>query len=195
MDCLKYGSSHYRKDGFCMALVIMNDNKYYLMHNETGALKKTQDIEQAEDFGTLEKAIEQCRHNPTKTRGYYIYDTVTNKICFKTNPNRKKVHRKIYSQDTRQLIYERAEGRCELCGRKILFEDMTLDHVKPLSMGGEDNVNNLSCTCEPCNFFKGNILPDTFFERISLIYLYQMEKKYRGKLKWKIIHKVLSKMI
>ena len=46
-----------------MALVIMNDNKYYLMHNETGALKKTQDIEQAEDFGTLEKAIEQCRHN------------------------------------------------------------------------------------------------------------------------------------
>ncbi len=24
-------------------------------------------------------------------------------------------------------------------------------------------VNNLSCTCEPCNFFKGNRLPDTFF--------------------------------
>lgn len=46
-----------------------------------------------------------------------------------------------------------------------------------------------------CNFFKGNILPDTFFERISLIYLYQMEKKYKRKLKWRIVHRILSKMV
>lgn len=186
---------HKGRNEFSMALVIMNDNKYYIMHNETGSLKKTLDIEQAEDFETLEKAIEQCRHNPTKTRGYYVYDTVTNKICFKTNANKKKVHRKIYSQDTRQLIYEKADGRCELCGREILLEDMTLDHIKPLSMGGVDNVKNLSCTCEPCNLFKGNILLDTFFERISLIYLYQMEKKYHRKLKWKVIYNLLKRMI
>ena len=178
-----------------MALVIMNENKFYITHNENGKLKKTNNIDEAEDFGTLAKAIEQCRHNPTRTRGYYIYDTVTNRICFKTNPSRKKVHRKSYSQDTRQLIYERAKGRCELCGREILFKDMTLDHVKPLSKGGEDNVNNLSCTCEPCNHFKGNILPDDFFERISLIYFYQMEKKYKGKLKWRIVHSLLCKMV
>lgn len=176
-----------------MALVIMNDNKCYITLNETGGLRKTFIIDEAKDYETLQMAIEQCRHNPTKTKGYYVYDTVSNNICYRRNPSKKK-NRKSYSQDTRQLIYERANGRCELCGRKILFVDMTLDHVKPLSMGGEDNVNNLSCTCEPCNFFKGNILPDTFFERISLIYLYQMEKKFKGKLGWKIAHKIIRKM-
>lgn len=177
-----------------MALIIMNDNKCYITLNETGGLRKTFNIEEAKIYETLEKAVEQCRHNPKSTKGYYVYDTATNKICYRRNPSKKK-NRKSYSQDTRKLIYERAEGRCELCGRKILFDDMTLDHVKPLSMGGADSVENLSCTCEPCNLFKGNILPDTFFERISLIFLYQMEKKYKGKLKWKMIHRILEKMI
>ena len=193
MGCLEYDSLHYRKDGVIMALVIMNDNKCYITLNETGGLRKTFNIDEAKDYETLQMAIEQCRHNPTKTKGYYVYDTVSNKICYRRNPSKKK-NRKSYSQDIRQLIYERANGRCELCGRKILFVDMTLDNVKPLSMGGEDNVNNLSCTCEPCNFFKGNILPDTFFERISLIYLYQMEMKFKGKLGWKIAHKIIRKM-
>ncbi len=177
-----------------MALVIMNDSKYYVTLNETGALKKTPYIEQAKHFESLEQAVEQCQHNPSKTMGCYVYDTVTNRICYRRNPKKKK-NRKSYSQDTRQLIYERADGRCELCGRKILFQDMSLDHVKPLSMGGFDSVDNLACTCEPCNIFKGNILPDTFFERISLIYLYQMEKKHKSKLKWKIIHRILSRMM
>ncbi len=176
-----------------MALVIMNDNKCYITLSETGGLRKTFDVNAAKEYETLENAIEQCRHNPNSTKGYYVYDTVSNKICYRRNPSKKK-NRKSYSQDTRQLIYERANGKCELCGRKILFVDMTLDHVKPLSMGGEDNVNNLSCTCEPCNFFKGNILPDTFFERISLIYLYQMEKKFKNKLRWKMIHRALMKL-
>lgn len=177
-----------------VALVIMNDNKCYITLNETGGLRKTFNIDEAKDYETLQMAIEQCRHNPTKTKGYYVYNTVSNKICYRRNPSKKK-HRKSYSQDTRQLIYERANGRCELCGRRILLEDMTLDHVKPLSMGGADNVENLSCTCEPCNLFKGNILPDTFFERISLIYLYQMEKKYKNNIAWKMIHIMLKKMI
>lgn len=175
-----------------MALVIMNDNKYYITHNEHGAVKKTNNIEEAEDFVTLEKAIEQCRHNPRKTRGYYVYDTIANKVCLKIRPKNKKTYRKKYSSEIKQLIYERANGRCELCGRKILFEDMTIDHVIPLSMGGEDNINNISCACQPCNTFKGNILPDTFFERISLIYLYQMEKKTHNRFKRWIIRKTLQ---
>ncbi len=100
-----------------------------------------------------------------------MYDTVTEKICFKTSP-KKKIYRRKYSQNIKELIYKNADGRCELCGRKILLDDMTLDHIKPLSMGGVDNVENLACACEPCNLFKRNMLPDTFHERFSLIYLY-----------------------
>ena len=83
----------------------------------------------------------------------------------------------------------------ELCGRKILFEDMTIDHVTLLAMGGEDDVKNLSCTCYPCNLFKGNILPSDFMERITDIFLYQMERRHKDRVKWKIVHKILNKMI
>lgn len=74
------------------------------------------------------------------------------------------------------------------------MEDMTIDHVNPLSLDGEDDVENLACTCFACNTFKGNTLPDDFLERVTEIFMYQMKKKYKGKLKWKIVHKVLNKM-
>ena len=82
-----------------------------------------------------------------------------------------------------------------MCGRKILLEDMTLDHIKPLSMGGEDELNNLACTCYPCNLFKGNILPDDFMERITDIFIYQLEKKYKSKFMWKYIYMIIKRII
>lgn len=105
-----------------------------------------------------------------------------------------KAKRKTYSKDTRKLIYLNAGGRCELCGKKILLDDMTIDHINPLSMGGEDDVENLSCTCYLCNLFKGNILPFDFMERITDIFMYQTEKRNHG-LKWKILHRLLIKVI
>ena len=70
-----------------------------------------------------------------------------------------------------------------------------IDHITPLAMGGEDDVENLSCTCYPCNLFKGNILPSDFMERITDIFLYQMERRHENRVKWKIVHKMLNKMI
>ena len=73
--------------------------------------------------------------------------------------------------------------------------EMTLDHIVPLSMGGEDSMENLQTACYACNQFKSNILPDDFMDRIIKIFLYQMEKRYKDRFKWKIVHKMLNKMI
>ena len=72
---------------------------------------------------------------------------------------------------------------------------MTLVHIVPLAMNGADDVSNLQCTCEACNRFKGSILPDDFMERITEIFLYQMDQKAGKRLLWKIVHKILNKMI
>lgn len=174
-----------------MSLVLMNNHELYITHSATGAIRKTQDLTQADDFKSLENVVAQCNYAPASTKGYYAVDTETGKVYY-INGVKKKKSRKAYSQDTRQLLYERAEKKCELCGRKILLKEMTIDHVVPLSMGGLDDVNNLACTCQPCNLFKGNILPDNFLERISLIYLYQMKKKHGNKIRWKIILTMLN---
>ena len=50
--------------------------------------------------------------------------------------NNGKIKRKKYSQSVRKVIYDKYDGRCQLCGRKILLSDMTLDHHIALSMGG-----------------------------------------------------------
>lgn len=70
-----------------------------------------------------------------------------------------------------------------------------IDHIVPLAMNGADDVGNLQCTCEACNLFKGSVLPDDFMERITRIFLYQMDQKEGKRLLWKIVHKILNKMI
>lgn len=196
-----------------MAIVITNGN-YYIAYTDTGATKKTKDINNAYQFSTVNEAIKGMKKAEGQTKKYYVFDTLTqhilwkwltqeeieeirrNKISMSTIKRDKhgKIVRKSYSDDVRKLIYLHAGGRCELCGRKLLLDDMTVDHIKPLSMGGEDDVENLSCTCYPCNLFKGNILPDDFMERVTEIFMYQTEKRNHG-FKWKILHRLFVKMI
>lgn len=99
-----------------------------------------------------------------------------------------------FPKEVRQLIYHKADGRCALCGRKILYDDMSLDHITPLSMDGADSVENLQSTCISCNMFKGSVLPEDFFERITEIFMYQTEKKMGNTLKWKLVNRLLRRM-
>ena len=196
-----------------MAIVLTNGT-CYVYYSSTGATKKTTDINNAYQFPTVSQAIKGIRDAEGKTKNYYVYDTLTQRVLWKrmtreefdeirkerlslslvSRDKNGRIIRKKYSDDARKLIYNKAQGKCELCGRKILLEDMTIDHVKPLSMGGEDDVNNLACTCYPCNLFKGNILPDDFMERITEIFMYQTKKKCSNSIKRKIIYKLVESL-
>lgn len=165
-----------------MALVLTN-GQCYIATKKSGGIIKTPHIEEAQRFSNVYSANRKLLKAPGKCRGYYIL-----KIS-----NGKK--RRKYSTDVRKMIYNKADGCCVLCGHKILFEDMTLDHIIPLAMNGPDEVDNLQCACEFCNGAKASALPEEFIDRISNIFLYQMEKKYADKFKWKIVHKLLGKMV
>lgn len=214
VDCLKLKAVCNIRKVDIMAIVITNGN-HYITYTDSGATKKTTDINSAFQFSTVAEAIKGMKKAEEKTKSYFVFDTLTQHILWKwmteeeikemrknkmslsmvRRDSKGKIKRKSYSEDTRKLIYLNAGGRCELCGRKILLEDMTIDHITPLAMGGEDDVENLSCTCYPCNLFKGNILPSDFMERITDIFLYQMERRHKDRVKWKIVHKILNKMI
>lgn len=172
-----------------MAYVLTN-GKYYIKMTETGAVAKTDNINEARVYLSVDKAKERMKKAPGKTKGYYIFDIGTNAKYYISSNGRIK-----FPKEIRKMLYHNADGRCVLCGRKIIYDDMSLDHVTPLSMGGADRVENLQCTCMACNMFKGSVLPDDFMERITDIFMYQMEKKHSRSLKWKIVHKVLAKML
>lgn len=171
-----------------MAYVLTN-GKYYIRMTDTGATAKTDNIDDARIYLTVDKAKERMQKAPGKTKGYYIFDIGTNSKYYMVKGRIK------FPKEIREMMYHNADGRCVLCGRKIVYEDMTLDHITPLVMGGADGVENLQSTCKACNQFKGSILPEDFLERITEIFMYQMEKKNKGKLCWKIVHRLLENMV
>lgn len=170
-----------------MAIVLTN-GVYYIATNKKGGIIKTPIIEDAQKFYSVNVAMRKIQKAPSKCKGYYPYDTEDNNGCS------EKIKRKTYSKEERKSIYNKAGGRCELCGCRLVLEDMTLDHIVPLSMGGEDSMKNLQTACYACNRFKSNILPDDFMDRIIKIFLYQTEQKCSKDIKLKIIHKLVESL-
>jgi len=48
-------------------------------------------------------------------------------------------------------------GRCLCCGST---ENITVDHVIPLSLGGSNSIANIQPLCEGCNLDKGQDVAD-----------------------------------
>lgn len=63
--------------------------------------------------------------------------------------------------NTRLEIYKRDGYRCVACGSA---NQLTVDHIKPVSVGGSNEPGNLQTMCHNCNTRKGNYMP-TWFER------------------------------
>ena len=51
----------------------------------------------------------------------------------------------------RREVLKRDNHRCQYCGSN---KRLTLDHVIPVSKGGEHKWNNVVTACEPCNHYK-----------------------------------------
>jgi 5-methylcytosine-specific restriction endonuclease McrA len=59
---------------------------------------------------------------------------------------------------SRKNILRRDGHRCQYCGRADLA--LTIDHIQPISRGGEETWENLVCACVRCNNSKGDRTPD-----------------------------------
>jgi 5-methylcytosine-specific restriction endonuclease McrA len=60
-----------------------------------------------------------------------------------------------YERVTRTEIWERSQGRCGICGEGILYAEMTVDHIVPISKGGQHRLDNLQAAHRGCNSRKG----------------------------------------
>jgi 5-methylcytosine-specific restriction endonuclease McrA len=55
----------------------------------------------------------------------------------------------------RRMVYLRDNFTCQYCGEQFQAKDLTLDHVKPKSKGGNSTWSNLVTCCGTCNWLKG----------------------------------------
>lgn len=64
------------------------------------------------------------------------------------------------SVSLRQMVSDRAGGKCEYCRIHQDFSIYTheVDHVVSLKHGGETSAEDLVLSCLPCNRYKGSDL-------------------------------------
>lgn len=56
-----------------------------------------------------------------------------------------------YYRKARELVLERAKGRCEACNRRLSIDTMQFSHRKPRSAGRNDDPSNGLCLCFACH--------------------------------------------
>ena len=56
----------------------------------------------------------------------------------------------------RQSLYERDQGSCQYCGKKVGQKVATIDHIIPKSRGGKSTWKNTVISCDTCNTKKGD---------------------------------------
>ena len=66
------------------------------------------------------------------------------------------------------LLFQRDRHLCCYCGNRKRPEQLTRDHIVPLSRGGRDHWKNVVTACKPCNQRKGARTP----ERAGMLMLY-----------------------
>lgn len=197
-----------------MAIVLTN-GKYYVTYHGNHKTRLTDKIEEAFEFTSVDYAIQGLKRAPTKTGGFYVYDTETKRVCWmrmtpeeiqlmregklvlnRNKPELIQISKKQNSLKQRygEALYNQANCRCQLCGRKITYQDATVDHIMPKAMGGVNDVSNLQIACYACNQLKGSVLPDSFMQRVSDIFMYQMSKKFSHRFAWKIASMALRKL-
>jgi len=52
---------------------------------------------------------------------------------------------------------------CAICGKKIhSLDDLTVDHIIPLSKGGKNEIENCQLAHRKCNSMKKDLMPDVY---------------------------------
>jgi len=77
------------------------------------------------------------------------------------------VKRKQISKKARFEVFKRDNFTCAYCGNIPPSVILEIDHIEPVSKGGDNDINNLITSCFDCNRGKSNIVSDKIVPALS----------------------------
>ena len=103
------------------------------------------------------KSAEWRRNNPEKFKeqGRSYRQNNPEKIYAKNARRRALKKGATVEKVDRREVYLRDKGICGICGCPVSLEEVTLDHIIPLSKGGEHSYRNIQLAHLSCNSAKG----------------------------------------
>ena len=75
---------------------------------------------------------------------------------FKTKRHKKRSQRELLTKSKRFDVFLRDNFTCRYCGKHPPQIKLEVDHIKPVSLGGSNDINNLVTSCYECNRGKRN---------------------------------------
>ena len=72
----------------------------------------------------------------------------------------KDVKRSVLSKQQRQLVFDKTNGRCHICGIELQLSNFHADHVKTHISGGLHAENNYLPSCSTCNNLRWHYSPE-----------------------------------
>lgn len=138
---------------------------------EYGVASKTASPRKCKECGTIftpeygDKRKDYCSHKCGRKAGKRKGKKHTGTL---NNVTRKRLRtmygdswRSMYEPINKRRVFERDRWRCQLCGCKVKRttewdpRQATIDHIIPLSLGGEHKYTNVQTACMECNSKKG----------------------------------------
>jgi len=96
--------------------------------------------------------------------GIAYYKTETGLLNARLNSSKRRAMKrtgKVTRQEI-QNLFQNQKGLCVVCKEKL--NNYHVDHIQPLSRGGEHNIFNLQLLCQTCNQVKFNKDPIDFMQ-------------------------------
>jgi len=84
------------------------------------------------------------------------------KVRDKSARRRAKKRRAFVEPVSRAVVFDRDNGICHLCGKKVAPKHWHLDHIVPLSQGGEHSYRNVAVSHPRCNLRKNKKIRGQF---------------------------------
>jgi 5-methylcytosine-specific restriction endonuclease McrA len=84
--------------------------------------------------------------------------------------------RKRVTQSKKKRIYSRDQYTCQYCGKQFQWKNLCVDHIIPLSKGGNGDDENLATACIECNKSKSDTMPDIFAQKRGIFPLERVSK-------------------
>jgi len=146
-------------------------------------------MKSARAFNSPDEAFDYMENNPAECNnlGKAIvinedYKKFKRKQIINQRPIQKKLvetntDRITFSKQTRQMVMSKYNCTCPICGKTIRDDELSIDHIVPLSRGGSNDLTNLRPTHQICNRMKNNNTDEEFYNSVSDIacnYLYNM---------------------
>lgn len=125
-------------------LVYLEHNTYESLNQSVSTLRKSGELDSYQ-CSVVKKFFKHYYNNSLKIK--YL-DSIQPRLIAQKFIGKKKV---------RDFIFNRDNNACLKCGSHHRLE---LDHIIPISRGGENKLSNLQTLCKTCNISKSNNFKD-----------------------------------